>query len=88
MTTGKAFDDLLAERDALRAQVQRLESAMLTLSDNYMRTRQRLQEQFAKSRGLLRRAYDGMHKDHWAEGESETEVCQAIRDFLDDTAEG
>jgi uncharacterized circularly permuted ATP-grasp superfamily protein len=88
VTAGKAFDDLLAERDALRAQVQRLESAMLTLSDNYMRTRQRLQEQLAKSRGLLRRAYDGMHKDHWANGESETEVCQAIRDFIDDTAEG
>jgi hypothetical protein len=31
---------------------------------------------------LLRRAYDGMHKDHWAEGESETEVCKAINDHF------
>lgn len=33
---------------------------------------------------LLQRAYDGMQKEHWAEGESEAEVCQAIRHFLDD----
>ena len=32
---------------------------------------------------LLKRAYDGMHKDHWAEGETESEVCDDIRHFLD-----
>ena len=44
----------------------------------------RLAFRFATAQDLLRRAYDGMHKDHWAEGESKTEVCQAIRDFLDE----
>lgn len=32
---------------------------------------------------LLKRAYDGMHKDHWAEGETESEVCDDIHHFLD-----
>ena len=45
MTTGEAFDKVLAERDALRAQVQRLEAAVATLSENYSRDRHRLQEQ-------------------------------------------
>jgi hypothetical protein len=35
-----------------------------------------------KAEKLLRRAYNGMHKDHWAEGESETEVCKAISDHF------
>jgi hypothetical protein len=39
-----------------------------------------------KAHRLLQRAYDGMHKEHWQEGESEAEVCQAIRHFLDDSA--
>lgn len=37
-----------------------------------------------KAQSLLQRAYDAMQKEHWAEGESETEACDAIRHFLDD----
>lgn len=37
-----------------------------------------------RAESLLNRVYDGVHKQHWAAGESEAEVCQAIRDFLDD----
>ena len=36
-----------------------------------------------KAEDLLRRAYNGMHKDHWKEGESESEVCAAIWGYLE-----
>jgi hypothetical protein len=32
---------------------------------------------------LVKRAYDGMHKEHWQEGESESEVCEGIRLYRD-----
>lgn len=32
---------------------------------------------------LLKRAYDGMHKEHWQEGESEADVCEGIRLYRD-----
>jgi len=37
----------------------------------------------AESDRLLRRAYDGMLKEHWAEGESESEVLDAILSHLE-----
>lgn len=88
MSRGEAFDKLTEERNELHAKVQRLESAIITLSDNYIRNRQQLRQLLSKSRDLLRRAYNGMHKESWAEGESEAEVCQAIIDFIDNTQEG
>lgn len=46
---------------------------------------QRLAKRLQRAESLLQRAYDGMQKEHWQEGESEAEVCQAIRHFLDDS---
>ena len=45
----------------------------------------RIAMRLQRAEHLLRRAYAGMQKEHWAEGESEAQVCQAIRDFLDDS---
>ena len=36
----------------------------------------------SKAQRLLKSSYDGMHKDHWAEGETEAEVCKEINDFF------
>jgi len=47
--------------------------------DSFVQTLLRL----VKAETLLRRAYEGMHKDHWKEGESENEVCDAIWDYLE-----
>jgi len=35
-----------------------------------------------KAETLLQAAYDGMHKEHWAEGETEAEVCKRINDHF------
>lgn len=35
-----------------------------------------------KAEALLKAAYDGMHKDHWEEGDSETVVCEKINDHF------
>jgi hypothetical protein len=35
-----------------------------------------------KAETLLQAAYAGMHKDHWAEGESEAAVCEKINDHF------
>jgi hypothetical protein len=43
---------------------------------------QRMADRLQKAESLLKRAYNGMHKEHWREGESESEVCQAILAFL------
>jgi len=39
----------------------------------------RLAIRLQEAESLLKRAYDGMAKAHWQEGESEAEVCDAIR---------
>jgi hypothetical protein len=42
----------------------------------------RMADRLEKAESLLKRAYSGIHKEHWREGESESEVCQAILAFL------
>jgi hypothetical protein len=43
----------------------------------------KLATRLQKAESLLKRAYDGMAKAHWQEGESEAEVCDAIRFYRD-----
>lgn len=45
----------------------------------------RLARRLEKAESLLRRIYNGIHKEHWQEGESEREVCEAISCFLDES---
>jgi hypothetical protein len=43
----------------------------------------KMADRLQQAENLLKRAYDGMAKDHWQEGESEAEVCDAIRFYRD-----
>lgn len=42
-----------------------------------------LESRLRQAEALLKRALDGMHRLHWQEGETEKEVCEAIRDYRD-----
>lgn len=42
----------------------------------------RLAKRLEAAEALLKRAYDGMHKEHWQEGESEQECCDAIETYF------
>ena len=42
-----------------------------------------LEGRLRQAEALLKRAYNGMAKAHWQEGESEAEVCEAIRHYRD-----
>jgi hypothetical protein len=42
----------------------------------------RMAKRLEAAEALLKRAYDGMHKEHWQEGESEQECCDAIDDVF------
>ena len=43
----------------------------------------KMADRLQQSENLLKRAFDAMRKAHWAEGESEREVCEVIRDYRD-----
>lgn len=43
----------------------------------------RIAKRLEAAEALLKRAYDGMHKEHWQEGETERECCDAIRHYFD-----
>lgn len=42
----------------------------------------RLAKRLEAAEALLKRAYNGMHKEHWQEGESERECCDAIETYF------
>ena len=75
------------DRRIPRVQLQRFlwEHGLVIPPELHDPTAPDLEGRLRQAEALLKRAYNGMQKEHWAEGESEAQVCQAIRDFLDDS---